>query len=607
MAWHTGGPAANMKNMTTTTESPAPLSLRELGKPSARTVTAVTLIAGASAIFSWGPTWPDQFALGMIYVFVVASFAASGVFLIADRSTGRTGWAMIVAAFCYEASWWWTWPPEWEIGPAPLISFLFGYWWFAVGGLALLRYPEPALGRRYERVYFIGFAIWIVGLNLLIAAVSEPQWAGWNSHAWWLTITPNLGLFRLASATFKIGVIVLALVLTLLLLLKIRRSRGLERADTLPASAAGMAIGLIGSGYIAAQLLHVNEGVTDALRTITALAALVAPVAFLVSLTQRRLARSSMADLVVRLAACESLKEVQQALRQVLGDPTLVLAVQASPAPDYVTYAGYPLTAEETARWRVPMPGGHGRTVAALLVDHALRRRSDLVYSAAVAAGLVLENGLLRDDLAAQLTQVQASRRRIAEAGMAERRRIERNLHDGAQQLLLGVVSSLSLAKHRARRGGDPSDAIETAGIDLDAALTELRNLARGIHPAVLNEMGLKPALEGVVDRLSIPAGLDVTTTRLSEAIESTLYFVICEGLTNVARHAGATRAEVVVAVTDGTVHAQISDDGRGGARFDVGSGLSGLRDRVETLRGDMTITSRPGAGTTITVRVPCA
>jgi len=171
--------------------------------------------------------------------------------------------------------------------------------------------------------------------------------------------------------------------------------------------------------------------------------------------------------------------------------------------------------------------------------------------------------------------------------------------------LLLRVVSNLSLAKHRAKRGGDPSEAIETAGNDLDTALTELRNLARGIHPAVLGEFGLKSALEGVVDRFSIPVTLDVTATRLPEAVESTLYFVICEALTNVVRHAQATRGEVAVSVSDGTVVARITDNGRGGARFDAGSGLSGLRDRVETLRGEMTVAG--DTGTTITVRIPCA
>ncbi|GIF17840.1 signal transduction histidine kinase [Actinoplanes tereljensis] len=574
------------------------------GKSPVRAIAVVSLIAAVTAILSWIPTWSAEFALGTIYVFVVTSFAASGVFLLWDRSTGRTGWAMIVAAFCYEASWWWTWPPEWEIGPAPLISFLFGYWWFAVGGLALLRYPEPVLSRRYERAYFVYFAIWIVGVKLFIAAVSEPEWAGWNPHAWWLTIVPNRSLFETASAVFKIGIIVLALVLVVLLLLKIRRSRGLERADSLPVTAAGIAIGFLGSFYIAAQLFHLPPPVTDALRTITALTALIAPIAFLISLTQRRLARSSVADLVVRLADCTSLKDVQTALREVLGDPTMVLAVQASPS-HYVTCEGYPLTGGELARWRVPMPSGNGRTVAVLLVDHALRRRSDLVRSAAVAGGLVLENGLLRDDLAAQLAQVQASRRRIAEAGLAERRRIERNLHDGAQQLLLRVMSSLSLARHRAQRGRDPSAAIETAGNDLDEALAELRNLARGIHPAVLGEMGLQPALEGVADRMSIPVTLDVTADRLPDPIEETLYFVICEALTNVIRHAEAGHAEVRVTLRDDTVVARVTDDGRGGAGFDGGSGLAGLRDRVETLRGDMTIATG-GNGTTVTVVIPC-
>lgn len=568
--------------------------------------TVVSLIAGLTAALSWGAAWKDQFALGMIYFLVIVSFAASGVFLLADRSTGRTGWAMIVAAVCYEASWWWIWPPQWEIGPAPLISFLFGYWWFAIGGLALLRYPEPALGKRYERWYFIGFAIWIVGIKAFIVAVSRPEWAGWNPDAWWLPIAPDRDLFNTVSNVFKIGVILLALTLSLLLLLKIRRSRGLERSDALPASAAGIAIGIVGSIYIAAQLFHLDPHLTDALRTITAAAALVAPIAFLVSLTQRRLARSSVADLVIRLAACRSLKDVQHALRDVLGDPALVLALPAVSRGNYVTCEGFPLTYAEAQRWHVPMPGGSGRPEAMLLVDPELNRRSELVHSAAIAGGLVLENGLLREDLATQLAQIQASRRRIADAGLAERQRIERNLHDGAQQLLLRVVSSIALAGQRTKRGRDPSEAIETAGRDLEVALSELRALARGIHPAVLTELGLKSALEGVVDRLGIPAELDVTEQRLPEAVEVTLYFVICEALTNVIRHAHASHADVEVVVVDGTAISRIADDGCGGARAESGTGLAGMRDRVETLRGDMTITEPPEGGTTITVRIPC-
>ena len=589
------------------TPSPATLSLRMQGKSPVRAATGAFLLAGTTAALSWVPKWSEDFALGTIYVFVVGSFAASGVFLLHDHSTGRTGWAMIVASVCYQASWWWIWPPEWDIGPAPLVSFVFGYWWFAIGGLALLRYPEPVLGKRYERWYFIGFAIWIVGVKLIITAVSRPEWAGWSADAWWLTMAPHMDLFRTWSAIFKIGTIVLALVLSVLLLLKIRRSRGLERADTLPASAAGIAIGVLGSFYITAQLIRLPDAVTGGLRTITALAALVTPVAFVVSLTQRRLARSSVAELVVRLAACESLKDVEAALRDVLGDPGLVLALSAGTATQFVTCEGHPLNAEAHARWQVPVPGGDGRLLAVLLADYALRRRSDLVHSAAVAGGLVLENGLLRDDLATQLAQVQASRRRIAEAGMAERRRIERNLHDGAQQLLLSVVSNLSLAKQRARRGNDPTAAIETAGDELDAALAELRNLARGIHPPVLNEFGLEAALSSVVDRLDIPATLQVTSVRLPESIESMLYFVICEALTNVVRHAEARRVDVELSTADGLAIARISDDGRGGATFDGGTGLAGLRDRVESLRGELTVASEPGVGTTILVRVPCA
>ncbi len=596
-----------MTNSSAGAQLIVPMRPRRGPRPLLRVLAVASCGAAASAVLSWWPKWVDEFPLGVIYVLVVSSFAASGAFLLADSHTGRTGWYMIIAAFCYEASWWWIWPETWEVGPAPLVSFVIGYWWFAIGGLALLRYPEPSLGYRHERVYFIGFAIWIVGLKLFIATVSEPEWSGWSPQAWWPTVAANEQLFRISAAVFKVGTIVFALALPLLLVFKIRRTRGAERADTLPATLAAMAIGIIGGVYLIAQLGRFNAHLTDALRTITAIAALIAPLAFLVSLTQRRLARSSVADLVLVLAGCSTLTEVQQALRDVLGDPTLVLAMRDEGPLHYVTCDGHQLTDDEASGWRVPMPGDDGRPVAMLLMDHSLRRRADLVRSAAVAGGLLLENGLLKDSLAAQLVELQKSRRRIAEAGLAERRRIERNLHDGAQQLLLRVASRLSIAQYRSRQGRDASEAIAAASSELDLAQTELRVLAQGLHSPVLAEFGLKSAIEGVASRLSVAAVLDVTTTRLSESVESTVYFVVCEALTNVVKHARANVVDISVSVDGEWVRTRISDDGQGGADSHGGSGLLGIHDRVDALRGHTSVLSRPGHGTTIMAVIPCA
>lgn len=514
---------------------------------------------------------------------------------------------MIVAAFCYAASWWWAWPDNWQIGPFPLISFLFGYWWFAVGGVVLMRFPEQVLARRHEQVYFFVLAGWIVGLKLFIAAVSEPEWSGWPPSAWWPVIAPDRELFRTATTVFWAGTAALALVLPMLLVLKLRRSRGLERADKVPAATAAIAISVLGGGYLFAVLFHVSDEMTDALRSITQWAALTAPVAFLVSLAQRRVTPSSVIGLTVAVAESQTLAAVQRALRDAINDPSLVLAVRAGSPGYWVTCAGLPLTNRESDAWPVPVRDREGRHLAMLLVDPTLHRRADLVHGAAAVAGLALENNVLHADLAAQLAEVQASRRRITEANLVQRRRLERDLHDGAQQALLAAVSSLGAARIQAQDGRNPLATIDAAQADLRTGLAQLRDLARGLHPAVLQEHGLGAALRAVTERLPVPVALRITAERFPGSVESTVYFVVCEALANTVRHAEASAATVAVDVDRSDVTAVITDDGRGGARADGGSGLAGLADRVQAFGGSFEVDSVPGVGTRVVVNLPRA
>ena len=328
--------------------------------------------------------WHSNFALGVINVLVPVSFVASGLLLLSDRQTGRTGWGMIFAAPCYAVSWWWGWPMNWQVGPAPLISFLAGYLWFVTGGLALLRYPEPVLARRHERTYFWGLAGWIIGFKLVLACISRPAWSDWNRRAWWPSVFPDRDGFHLLSNVFSVGLALLTLLLPVLLLLKLRRTRGLELVDALPVTTAAGAIGVVGSSYLIVGLLGLGSDVTDALRIVTGVMALVAPIAFLVSLTQRRLARASVADFVLRLATCSSLKDVQVALREVLGDPSLVLALREAPGSPLATVEGQTISPHDGSHWEVAMPGSDGTPLAVLLVDESLQRRTGLVQTAAM-------------------------------------------------------------------------------------------------------------------------------------------------------------------------------------------------------------------------------
>lgn len=207
------------------------------------------------------------------------------------------------------------------------------------------------------------------------------------------------------------------------------------------------------------------------------------------------------------------------------------------------------------------------------------------------------------------LAEVRASRIRIVSAGDEERRRVERDLHDGAQQRLVTLTMGLRLARTKL---GDASpevtEMLETLSSELQLALAELRDLARGIHPAMLTEQGLAIALESLVLRSPLPAKLVACPEgRLPEAVEIGVYYVVAEALTNAIKHAGATRVTVSVNADATSVVAEVCDDGGGGARIGAGSGLRGLADRVAALDGRLSVHSPPGGGTTLTAELPCA
>jgi signal transduction histidine kinase len=217
--------------------------------------------------------------------------------------------------------------------------------------------------------------------------------------------------------------------------------------------------------------------------------------------------------------------------------------------------------------------------------------------------------GLLRSHLAVLVQELRASRARIVEAGTAERRRLERDLHDGAQSRLVALALLLRAARSRAG-DGDPAltELLDRAQEELQTSLDELRELARGIHPAVLTDRGLEPALEALTARAPVPVTLAVESAdRLPEPIESTAYFVVSEALTNVAKYAQATQASVAVRRLNGSVTVEVSDDGVGGADASGGSGLRGLADRLGAIDGTLSLESPAGQGTRLRAVIPVA
>jgi signal transduction histidine kinase len=246
--------------------------------------------------------------------------------------------------------------------------------------------------------------------------------------------------------------------------------------------------------------------------------------------------------------------------------------------------------------------------LAALVHDRSLLDEPKLVQAAGAAARFALENARLQAEIRAQLTNVQESRVRIVQAADDERRRIERDLHDGAQQRLVALALELRSAQRRFDGNADPElERILAAAVgELQAAVSDLRELARGVHPAILTEEGLAAALESLASRTPFPISVEALEGRLPRQVEATAYFVACEALANALKHAHASALSIRTSRTNGTLVVEIEDNGVGGAGIDEAGGLRGLVDRVDALGGRLTVESSTGKGTRVVGEIPC-
>ncbi len=340
------------------------------------------------------------------------------------------------------------------------------------------------------------------------------------------------------------------------------------------------------------------------------IAALVAlPIVLLIGLLRARLAHASVADLVLRLGRTPP-HGIRDELSRALGDPSLEVLFWRPERHEYTDADGLRaiLPVDEADR-AVTQLSHDGEPVAALVHDPALRDEPELVEAAGAAASLALENARLHDEVQMQLRKVTESRARLVAASDAERRRVERDLHDGAQQRLVALALELRTAERRFGGDGDTAAAgvVAAAAEELQLAVDELRELARGIHPPILTEGGLAAALESLGTRAPLPVTIDAQPERLPPAVEATAYFVACEALANVVKHAGATKATIDAHRENGTLVIAVADDGCGGAQADGGSGLRGLADRVEAHGGRLRVESPPGGGTRVVGEIPCA
>ncbi|MEJ3748794.1 ATP-binding protein [Actinomycetes bacterium KLBMP 9797] len=333
------------------------------------------------------------------------------------------------------------------------------------------------------------------------------------------------------------------------------------------------------------------------------------PLAFLAGVLRVRLGRTAVAALLVDLQRPLAAADLRDRLATALGDRSLQVGYWRPDAGELVDAAGAPLALPPPESGRVvTYVDRAGERVAALVHDAALREDDHVLRAVTAAAGLALDNQRLTAEVRAQLAEVRASRARIVTAVTEERSRMERDLHDGVQQNLVAAAIGVRVATEQL--GPDAADDVRAllraSGEGLDAALADLRALARGLHPAILTEDGLVAALQSLVERAPVPVEVAAAEVpRLPPVVEATAYLVVAEALTNAMKHAHADRIRITVAADGGWIRVAVADDGAGGADLAAGSGLLGLADRVRALDGDLVVTSAPGQGTTVTAVLP--
>ena len=531
--------------------------------------------------------------LDVVFTLVGGSFAAFGLVAWHHRPDSRSGMLMTATGFGFFIS-----PLLGQVdGPvaATGVNLFVDYWIFPFVALLLTLLTSGRLQRGLDR--------WLVAAYLLPLGVLQVAWLLFADLEGNLLLAfPDEQVAHALDRSQR-GLLACVCAATLVVFAaRWWRAPAPRRRALLPSVAGALVLLLF-------TVLLVNDLVSgtrsQVLLWFAACSLVTVPVAFLAGLLRSRLARGGLADLFLGLGAMRG-GELQAALAKTLGDPGLVVAHWLPERGSYADAAGEPVALPEGNRG-VARIERDGRPVAALVYDASLDDDPELVDAVSAAAGIAIENARLQAESEPRLAELKASRERIVAAGDAERRRLERNLHDGAQQRLVGIALQLRLLQNRIHDDPSAAQLVTTASDELAHSLAELRELARGIHPAVL-EHGLAPALDALATRSPVSTSVAFEPDeRLPEPVELAAYFVACEALANVAKYAGASAVGIRVWHSGALAHIEIADDGVGGATDNGGTGLRGLADRVEALDGHLSVTSPPGRGTTVHAELPCA
>ena len=542
-------------------------------------------------------------ALGL---FLGWSFIGAGLFAWWRRPDNRFGVLMTAVGFAYflgsltaaDSSWLFT------------LGVLFSSLYVAVFVHMLLAYPDgriesPAL----RKVLACGYSLSLVGPAIALLFANRDQLSCDCPDSAIRLGTDPIVYDVLDPLTSAIALVLVGYILYVL----VKRwevARHPQRRAMAPVLWSGICLLVVFAGQLTTEAVNGP----DALQSVTMLLGLIffalTPYGFLFGLLRSRVVQAgAVSELLRKMGDAPDGSSLRDLLSRALGDRSLQVVYWLEDSQRWVDAAGRPAALPEhddPARMWSPVER-EGRRVGAIIHDRMLCDDPELVRSVAAATGLSIENERLQAQLRARVEELRRSRARIVEAGTAERRRLERNLHDGAQQRLVALSLTLRLAQGRVHK--DPQVAEQLLGSaqeELGRALEELRELARGIHPAVLSDRGLSAALEALAGRSPVPVELDGTPReRLPPSVEAAAYFVVAEALTNVVKYAQASQARVCVSRTNGHAVVEVYDDGVGGADPGRGSGLRGLADRVSALDGTLELRSPHGAGTLLRAEIP--
>ncbi|MGW5456013.1 sensor histidine kinase [Nocardia sp. NPDC003979] len=483
-------------------------------------------------------------------------------------------------------------------------GFCMAYAWTAVAAHVLLTWPTGRLGDTIDRVFIAVAYPAAIGTQVVRYLVDRPR------SPWALHVDQSGTLWG------TIGSASAAVLFLVAIGLAVRRWLS-SPVRYLPSGPVSVGIALAASVKFAEAVASVVSTsffprlALGWLFTVTTM--ILMPVLYLVTWLYRKFGHRRVIDLLLSLqddvATLTDPLSLQRALSRTLGDSTLLVAYRQD-SGGYVDVHGRPVTVEDSRPGRAITPLRRGEAIIAVIEhDAVLMERRELIDAALAAVGLAVENTRLYAVLQAQVEQIRASRLRLTQTAFEERQRIQRDLHDGAQQRFFVVLMLLDRAQRLLPTGPDFSadvhDSLHRAHAELTEALRGLRNLVQGIYPTDLAEHGLATAVSNLVDQAPTPVDFAITETRWARHIEMTAYFVISEALANAYKHADATSVRVDVASRDHCLVTTISDNGRGGVEHNGGLGLASLRNRVDAVGGTLAIHSPHGGGTTLTATFP--